>query len=735
MAIVALPWLLLVMQGTLAALGSPSGGAATLATDEVNEEVLNRMDSIQVVFGSTLAPPQRRIVSAPESRRSATIASTISIAVTTSNLRRRPLAGRKKSIPVTRKLREQRRKPRGRLLSSDGFEDDVTNKGDRYCDDFESYGGGGGDGHGDDGGGYRYNYGGQSVNSSVGLNPCHEEAWGVPDANDDSNHDEFPDNTDPNGTEVTGEYAEGNNHVALRVYVALRPNEASRGALVTEIVSLYVNATNNDRLWIDLAEHYSSDDDLRSGGSSRERRDQEPSDAVEDSSYQNGTNAAPVNATFVVRHHHTDSELELEAGDWWWWEYEIWYDCFSPDLSPVFEPASLEAVTGTLRNTLQLGLESGDFYRWMMNMYNGSFGALDISTYRDSINTADPTTQPTNSSQVFLTVYIAFRPREPARRTFVTAFLSGYLMDANPSYLVFLTEHDDELERRQERSLGSREANWTMVHSVTYSDTVKKEAVWWWEFNLVYDCFSATSNEPVTDGARLGAVSSDVQRTIQGGIDDGSIYVWLRQHFSGGYSGILNMTTHSYMIGEVGGPSVGHSSSDSEDPSHLVDPDKLAEYRTPVDPSEWNWLRFLGLGVFAGTVLVTFILMHIAAYRRRAMAKQETWGNLGTVKGVEEVLQTGWKIKGSNMEIFDKSKLGYDDDQGSLLIGGYEQRVILGAEISIVKHQGSEATPETHPNSFTHRTLSEYASEHLRLPEAKPPRRTDKKITETKPDA
>jgi hypothetical protein len=347
---------------------------------------------------------------------------------------------------------------------------------------------------------------------------------------------------------------------------------------------------------------------------------------------------------------------------------------------------------------------------------------------------ADPAARPTTSSQVFLTVYIAFRPREPARRTLVTGFISEYLEDVNPSYEVILADHDDGLDRRQQRSVRGLDAKWTMVHTATYSDTVKKGEVWWWEFNLVYDCSSATSSEPVTDPTILEAVSSDIQRTIQGGIDDGSIYVWLGENFSGGNVGILDMTTHSYMIGDIDGPNVGHTTSDSEDPSGLVDPDKLAEYRTPVNPNEWNWLRFLGLGVFTGTVLVTFVLMHLAAYRHRAMEKQERWGNLATVKGVEEVLQTGWTIRGTNMEIFDKSKLGYDDDHGSLLIGGCEQRVILGAEISVVK-QGSEATPETHPNSITHKTVSDYASEHLRLPDTNPPRRTGIAAVETKPES
>jgi hypothetical protein len=72
------------------------------------------------------------------------------------------------------------------------------------------------------------------------------------------------------------------------------------------------------------------------------------------------------------------------------------------------------------------------------------------------------------------------------------------------------------------------------------------------------------------------------------------------------------------------------------------------------------------------------------------------WGNLGTEEGVDELLGTGWKVKCSNMEIYDKTKLGYTDDD-SILMGGFEQKhEVVGAEITVTQ---STTTPDTSKRS------------------------------------
>ncbi len=58
-----------------------------------------------------------------------------------------------------------------------------------------------------------------------------------------------------------------------------------------------------------------------------------------------------------------------------------------------------------------------------------------------------------------------------------------------------------------------------------------------------------------------------------------------------------------------------------------------------------------------------------------------------TEEGVDEVLRTGWKVKRSVIEGYDKAKLGYTDDD-SILMGGFEQNREAGkAEIKVTQRR------------------------------------------------
>ena len=102
----------------------------------------------------------------------------------------------------------------------------------------------------------------------------------------------------------------------------------------------------------------------------------------------------------------------------------------------------------------------------------------------------------------------------------------------------------------------------------------------------------------------------------------------------------------------------------------------------------------MGIGLLLGTVLGTICLSQLAGLRRTRQNRREHWGNLATEEGVDELLRTCWKVKGSRIEIYDKKNVGYKDDD-SMLIGGYQQQEIVGAEITVTQQTSSdEMTPE-----------------------------------------
>jgi hypothetical protein len=83
----------------------------------------------------------------------------------------------------------------------------------------------------------------------------------------------------------------------------------------------------------------------------------------------------------------------------------------------------------------------------------------------------------------------------------------------------------------------------------------------------------------------------------------------------------------------------------------------------------------------------------MADYRQRQRVKRKLWGNLGTEEGVNALLNTGWIVKGSKMEVYDKAGLGYRDDD-SMLIGGFEESAYMGAELNVTQDSKSATTPD-----------------------------------------
>jgi len=96
-----------------------------------------------------------------------------------------------------------------------------------------------------------------------------------------------------------------------------------------------------------------------------------------------------------------------------------------------------------------------------------------------------------------------------------------------------------------------------------------------------------------------------------------------------------------------------------------------------------------------GTLTGFILLSQTAAYRRRKITKKQIWGNLGTEEGVDALLNTGWKVKGSRMEVYDKKGQGYRDDDSMLIGGYYEQGAYVGAEITVTQDSMTVTTPDT----------------------------------------
>jgi hypothetical protein len=131
----------------------------------------------------------------------------------------------------------------------------------------------------------------------------------------------------------------------------------------------------------------------------------------------------------------------------------------------------------------------------------------------------------------------------------------------------------------------------------------------------------------------------------------------------------------------------------SESPTDpAFSPTYIESLETPVDIEAWNARRYLGLSLLIMTVIGTFLLIQLSEIRKRHRIEQTNWGNLATEQGVDHLLRMGWKVDGCKMEVYDKRKIGYEDND-SMLIGGFQQTIPVGAEITVSQTETTRETP------------------------------------------
>jgi hypothetical protein len=219
---------------------------------------------------------------------------------------------------------------------------------------------------------------------------------------------------------------------------------------------------------------------------------------------------------------------------------------------------------------------------------------------------------------------------------------------------------------------------------------------WWWRYDFVYLCFWKQSGLPVTNQTLLQSITADLNVTLERVISSGIIRLRIIDEAQ---EAVLDVSIFEEAVVEGDDDTVEPAEppdSSFVDGTDVVQAERGPTYPNPLDAQGWDYRRWLGLGIFCGTVVATLLLTQVASHRKRRRTAKEMWGNLGTEEGVDELLRTGWKVKGSNMEIYDKAKLGYTDDD-SILMGGFEQKhEVVGAEITVTQ---STTTPDTSKRS------------------------------------
>ena len=202
---------------------------------------------------------------------------------------------------------------------------------------------------------------------------------------------------------------------------------------------------------------------------------------------------------------------------------------------------------------------------------------------------------------------------------------------------------------------------------------------------MKYNCFWGDTTNPVEDEhtrmslqnnltAAINEFLSDVQGDEFWVMSTDESVVWLDDEGTGNMDG--------EGMGMDMGPDFEGSSFDEGEGGEdsRLDAPRFSE---PLDSREWSATRYLGLALFLLVSIPAVLLAHIGATRRRRRIRKQVWSNLASEEGIKDLLKTGWVLKGNRMEVYDKGRRGYKDND-SMLIGGFEQKeALVGCEITV----------------------------------------------------
>lgn len=201
---------------------------------------------------------------------------------------------------------------------------------------------------------------------------------------------------------------------------------------------------------------------------------------------------------------------------------------------------------------------------------------------------------------------------------------------------------------------------------------------WWWKHTIKYNIFWRETQEPVMRKNIQRAIRTNITEMI----DFAAAQIQVHLADLGHDTGLMFGTDEDVMASPYD-PWAMEDGIAAVPPDEDISRQSGLTFTEQLDYEEWDASRYIGLALFLFVTVSGLLVTQGAAIRRRTKLRKQVWSNLASEEGVKQLLSTGWAVKGDRMEVYDKSKVGYTDND-SMLIGGFEQKVALvGSEINI----------------------------------------------------
>jgi hypothetical protein len=271
------------------------------------------------------------------------------------------------------------------------------------------------------------------------------------------------------------------------------------------------------------------------------------------------------------------------------------------------------------------------------------------------------------STGVTLTLYVALPPTYPNVGDALTEVVINYLNSTMDAYVF-------------DRYLAEKSTiQYYIYYTQTISNLVRKwNTTWFWRHDISYDLYQSWGSMVVDDDWSRQEAKSTMLASLKKGVYSGTIEQRLGKAIH-----LDNVQVYMSLPGPKNytSPYAGLNYTVWQTPTKTV-----GTYTERVDPFVWDRWRYFGLTLFCATMSTFCIVSVVVNYKQRRRYNKEIWMNLGSEHGVEKLLRTGWKIEGQSdlgmVDSNDKAKWGYREED-SMLIGGFEQNVPLGTEITL----------------------------------------------------
>lgn len=226
------------------------------------------------------------------------------------------------------------------------------------------------------------------------------------------------------------------------------------------------------------------------------------------------------------------------------------------------------------------------------------------------------------------------------------------------------------------------------LHTGLRGRATEENGIWFYPIEIKYLLFRNDRQILIRDADKVKDVSKTIWKagnyTAETKILEGKVRRDVREIFSNRPPVFIDLDPRNYQP-----PTATPTPPPSADPEPTIDVPNPNSFDAL--SMTWGIREWIGLSLFLTTTFLASLLTLCSWYQQRSRKHQQNWTTpFLTEEGIQDILQIGWKFHQESgqgqevdsqlfLQVYNKSKVGYNDDS-SVLMGGIEQAAVANTE-------------------------------------------------------